>query len=112
MGKLGCPAAAQVQGLMEVFDREWCNMYIWTQNGSGLFHIKRDRSYWDACFDVLAQFWWQHVVPAKHALQAGDMESALSYRWGSSPEHVVLGNTTVYRCLTILAPRLPPCHFD
>ena len=84
-GRLSCPAAPQVQGLMEVFDREWCNMYIWTRNGSGLFHVKRDRSYWDACFDVLAQFWWQHVVPAKHALQAGDVEGALSYRWGSLP---------------------------
>ena len=102
-GRLSCPAAVQVQGLMEVFDREWCNMYIWTQNGSGLFHVKRDRSYWDACFDVLAQFWWQHVVPAKHALQAGDMESAWSYRWGPLPHFCYVGQCGGFLLLQMLA---------
>lgn len=31
----------QVQGLMEVFDRSWCNLYVWTPaGGSGLYHIQ------------------------------------------------------------------------
>ncbi len=29
----------QVQGLMEIFQREWCNIYLWTVNGSAMFHI-------------------------------------------------------------------------
>ena len=33
----------QVQGLMEIFQREWCNIYLWTVNGSAMFHIPRDR---------------------------------------------------------------------
>ncbi len=93
---------------MEVFDREWCNMFIWTQNGSGLFHVKRDRSYWDACFDVLAQFWWQHVVPAKHALQAGDMESALSYRWVSLPQMCCVRQHSSIVLLHIVAQNCAP----
>lgn len=50
--------AMQVQGLMDIFDREWCNLYIWTpKGGSGLYHIPRDRRYWADCFVVLADFW-------------------------------------------------------
>ena len=63
---------AQVQGLMEVFDREWCNVFVWTPNGAALYHVPRDAGYWRACFDVLAEFWWAHVVPAKHALAASN----------------------------------------
>lgn len=58
----------QIQGLMDVFDREWCALYIWTPNhGSSSFVIDRDREYWGACFDVLAEFWWAHTVPARQA---------------------------------------------
>eukprot|EP00889_Picochlorum_renovo_P006072 jgi/Picre1/33102/NNA_008428.t1 len=61
----------QIQGLMDVFDREWCSLYIWTPNhGSSSFVIDRDREYWGACFDVLAEFWWAHTVPARQARDA------------------------------------------
>lgn len=65
----------QIQGLMDVFDREWCALYVWTPNhGSSSFIISRDREYWGACFDVLAEFWWSHAVPARQirSLQNGD----------------------------------------
>ena len=43
---------------MDIFDREWCNLYVWTPaGGSGLYHIPRDRAYWANCFAVLADFW-------------------------------------------------------
>ena len=70
----------QVQGLMEIFGREWCNIFLWTVNGSALFHVKRDRAYWAACFDVLSEFWWAHLVPAKHALASGNRALAEQYR--------------------------------
>lgn len=78
----GCGCALQVQGLMEIFDRDWCNIYSYTVNASSLQHIKRDRDYWHKVYTVLAEFWWGHLIPAKHALAAGDMEAALSYRCG------------------------------
>jgi putative phage-type endonuclease len=69
----------QVQGLMDVFDREWCNLYVWTPaRGAALFHIRRDRAYWSACFAVLAEFWWQHAVPARQAAEAGAGREALA----------------------------------
>lgn len=52
------PLPLQVQGLMDIFDRDWCNLYVWTPSGgSGLYHIPRDREYWAACFAVLSDFW-------------------------------------------------------
>ena len=74
--ELDCP---QVQGLMDVFDRDWCNLFVWTVNGSMLFHIKRDPEYWRLCFQGLAEFWWSHVVPAKHALAGDSPEIANLY---------------------------------
>ena len=66
----------QVQGLMEIFDREWCNAFSYTVNGAAVYHIKRDRRYWADVFEVLADFWWAHLIPAKHALAAGLPEDA------------------------------------
>jgi hypothetical protein len=66
---------------MEVFDRQWCNLYIWTVNGSALFHVPRDRAFWSLCFEVLSEFWWGHLVPAKHAIASGRMDLAETYRW-------------------------------
>ena len=43
----------QMQGLMEIFDREFCNAWIWTPNGAALFRIERDRTYWRKCYQVL-----------------------------------------------------------
>ena len=71
-----CPCWAQVQGLMDIFDRDWCNVFVWTHNGAALYHVARDTAYWRACFDVLAEFWWAHVVPARHALAAGKLDAA------------------------------------
>jgi hypothetical protein len=71
-----------------VFDREWCALYVWTPaRGSSAFVISRDRAYWSACFDVLAEFWWAHTVPARQ-VRAGDApepEGYLQYR--PSEEH-------------------------
>lgn len=62
----------QVQGLMDIFDREWCELYIWTPvHGSATYHINRDRAYWAAAFEMLSQFWWAHVVPARQAREQG-----------------------------------------
>lgn len=77
----------QVQGLMDIFDREWCNMYIWTpEHGSASYYIPRDRRYWAAAFDVLSEFWWAHVVPARQARERGAGVEELE-QWRVSEEH-------------------------
>lgn len=62
----------QMQGLMDIFDREWCCLYVWTRSrGSAAFTVPRDRAYWAAAFEVLGEFWWAHTVPARQARDAG-----------------------------------------
>eukprot|EP00250_Pteridium_aquilinum_P006558 c16446_g1_i1 orf=99-1007(+) len=60
----------QVQGLMEIMDRDWLDLFVWTMNGSALFRVERDPDYWQLIFDVLNDFWWGSVVPAKKSLAA------------------------------------------
>lgn len=63
----------QVQGLMEIFKLEWCNLYCWTYQGSAVWHIRRDERYWGMCWQVLADYWWQHCMPA--SLKSREMEA-------------------------------------
>ncbi|KAK8966881.1 hypothetical protein KSP40_PGU015403 [Platanthera guangdongensis] len=37
---------SQVQGQMEIMDRDWVDLYCWMPNGSVLFRVFRDREYW------------------------------------------------------------------
>lgn len=55
----------QAQGLMEILDRDWMDMYVWTVKGSSLFRLYRDPEYWDALKIALSDFWWKHVHPAR-----------------------------------------------
>lgn len=57
---------------MEIFDREWANLYAWTiAGGSALYHVKRDRRYWADCYQALSEFWWCNIIPAKQVQAAG-----------------------------------------
>lgn len=62
---------AQVQGLLDIFQRDWCNLFVWTPSAAALFHMPRDARYWALCFEVLAEFWWEHVVPARQEMEQG-----------------------------------------
>lgn len=55
----------QAQGLMEILDRDWMDMYVWTVNGSSLFRLHRNVEYWNILKIALSDFWWKHVQPAK-----------------------------------------------
>ncbi|KAL0462732.1 UNVERIFIED_CONTAM: hypothetical protein Slati_0160800 [Sesamum latifolium] len=50
---------------MEILDRDWMDMYVWTVNGSSLFRLHRDVEYWNILKTALSDFWWKHVQPAK-----------------------------------------------
>jgi len=68
----------QLQGLMDIFNREWCSLYIWTQmHGSASFQVERNEEYWAAAFEILAEYWWAHVVPARQARDAGAMREEI-----------------------------------
>ncbi|KAL1220044.1 hypothetical protein V5N11_017653 [Cardamine amara subsp. amara] len=55
----------QLQGLMEIVDRDWLDLYCWTRNGSSLFRVWRDTEFWDDMKPALVDFWEKHVLPAR-----------------------------------------------
>uniref|UniRef100_A0A5B7AAT3 YqaJ viral recombinase domain-containing protein n=1 Tax=Davidia involucrata TaxID=16924 RepID=A0A5B7AAT3_DAVIN len=70
----------QVQGQMEIMDRDWVDLYCWTPNGSTIFRVCRERDYWELMHGILREFWWENVVPAREALLLGMEEEASSYK--------------------------------
>ncbi|KAL3819327.1 hypothetical protein ACJIZ3_005232 [Penstemon smallii] len=69
----------QVQGQMEIMNRDWVDLYCWTPNGSTIFRVYRDRSYWELIHGILREFWWDNVVPARKALLLGRAAEAKSF---------------------------------
>uniref|UniRef100_A0A7C9EZ66 YqaJ viral recombinase domain-containing protein n=1 Tax=Opuntia streptacantha TaxID=393608 RepID=A0A7C9EZ66_OPUST len=69
----------QIQGQMEIMDREWVDLYCWTPNGSTIFRVRREREYWELIRGILREFWWENVIPAREALLVGGEEAAKLY---------------------------------
>ncbi|EPS68756.1 hypothetical protein M569_06011, partial [Genlisea aurea] len=74
----------QVQGQMEVMNRDWVDLYCWTPNGSTIFRAYRERSYWDLIHGILREFWWENVVPARESLLLGKEDEAKSFKPSST----------------------------
>ncbi|EEF47523.1 uncharacterized protein LOC8278428 isoform X2 [Ricinus communis] len=70
----------QVQGQLEIMNREWADLYCWTPNGSTIFRVYRDRGYWELIQGILQEFWWENVIPAREALLLGKEEEAKAYK--------------------------------
>ncbi|KAL6551264.1 hypothetical protein OROMI_021752 [Orobanche minor] len=70
----------QLQGQMEVMDRDWVDLYCWTPSGSTIFRVCRERSYWELIHGILREFWWENVLPAREALVLEREEEAKSFK--------------------------------
>ncbi|XP_054777238.1 uncharacterized protein LOC129285523 [Prosopis cineraria] len=70
----------QVQGQMEIMDRDWVDLYCWTPNGSTIFRVCREREYWDLIHGILREFWWENVIPAREAVLLGREDEAKIYK--------------------------------
>lgn len=69
MGEIKCPVSqalypsippyylAQVQGLLEVTDRKWCDFICWTPDAMSITRVWRSPAYWDWLHLRLAEFW-------------------------------------------------------
>ncbi|KAJ4960040.1 hypothetical protein NE237_019950 [Protea cynaroides] len=75
----------QVQGQMEIMDREWVDVYCWTLNGSTIFRVCRDHEYWELIHGILWEFWWENIVPAREAFLLGKEEDVKAYK--PAPTH-------------------------
>ncbi|CAI5473832.1 unnamed protein product [Closterium sp. Yama58-4] len=81
----------QIQGLLEIFDRDWLDFFVWTKmGGSALFRVERDKKYWELLFMALEEFWWVHLVPAKEALREGQKEEEVRRRFYPAQAHVLM----------------------
>jgi putative phage-type endonuclease len=96
----------QAQGLLEIFDRDWMDFYVWCLNGSAVFRIHRDPEYWTLIFRVMSEYWWGNVVPAKHLLMDGkELETIKGLRPAAS--HPLTDTVvTKSRLLAAQAPRV------
>jgi putative phage-type endonuclease len=68
-GEIKCPASqelypeippyymAQVQGLMEITDRDWWDFVCWTPKAMSITRVMRNHDYWDWLHIRLADFW-------------------------------------------------------
>ncbi|KAH7287437.1 hypothetical protein KP509_32G056200 [Ceratopteris richardii] len=93
----------QAQGLMEIFDRNWMDFYVWTVNGSSIYRIDRNPDLWELMLTALNDFWWGHVVPARRLLSK-DVNAEVR-RFKPGPHHP-LYLTIANRCKK-LADRAP-----
>ncbi|KAJ4751872.1 hypothetical protein LUZ62_086277 [Rhynchospora pubera] len=75
----------QVQGQMEIMNRDWVDLFCWTPNGSSIFRVNRDRAYWELIHRILHDFWWGHVVPAREAVLLGKVEAVKAFE--PQPKH-------------------------
>lgn len=69
MGEIKCPHSqqiypeippyymAQMQGLMEIADRSWCDFIVWTPERLSIRRVFRSAEYWDWLHLRLASFW-------------------------------------------------------
>eukprot|EP00879_Flechtneria_rotunda_P028508 GHRR01030631.1.p1 GENE.GHRR01030631.1~~GHRR01030631.1.p1 ORF type:complete len:174 (+),score=47.52 GHRR01030631.1:694-1215(+) len=82
----------QVQLLCEVLDREWAVLYYWSQDlGSHMTLIHRDREYFALLWQAMADFWWQHFVPAKLHLQLHPADETGIKRFEPPKQHPYKG---------------------
>ncbi|CAI5476500.1 unnamed protein product [Closterium sp. Yama58-4] len=81
----------QIQGLLEIFDRDWLDFFVWTKRGgSALWRVERDEKYWGLLFTALEEFWWVHVVPAREALREGQKDDEVRERFYPGQAHVLM----------------------
>lgn len=69
MGEVKCPMSqklygdippyymAQMQGLLEITDRAWCDFIVWTPEVMSVQRVHRDAKYWQWLYEKLAEFW-------------------------------------------------------
>lgn len=53
----------QVQGLLEITNREWCDFFIYTNRGNHLERINRNRGFWKNAFLKLKSFYYFFMIP-------------------------------------------------
>ncbi len=48
---------AQIQGQLQITEKEWCDFVSWTPDDLTIFHVLRNQEYWDKAVTLLNDFW-------------------------------------------------------
>lgn len=48
---------AQIQGQLEIIDKDWCDFAVWTPYEFSVRRIERSKEYWEWMFPLLEEFW-------------------------------------------------------
>lgn len=54
----------QIQGILEVTDRKWCDLVIYTFLGLRITRVLRKKAFWNAMLKKLKEFYLYHMLPA------------------------------------------------
>lgn len=53
----------QIQGVMAITKRKWCDFVVWTPKGISIERIKADSSFWERIVPKLDAFWNTAILP-------------------------------------------------
>ncbi len=90
----------QMNGLMEIYDREWCDYVCWTPSETTIYRVFRDRELWDYLYDRYELVWaamkagcskMPNVSKGEKAdvlerIDASDLNTRYDYWLGVTPE--------------------------
>ena len=78
----------QALGLLHVFDRQFCDFFVYTQrSGCTLYHLPFDAPTWRPMRDALRQVWFENVLPARALLAREGPGAAEEARRAHAPRH-------------------------
>lgn len=72
----------QIQGILEITNREWCDLIIYTSKGIRIVNIKRSRSFWSRMLQRLTEFYYFEFIP--YHLFPNRPLSAVEKKWTTS----------------------------
>lgn len=56
---------AQVQGQLEIMNRDWCDFVSWNPEAINIIRVEKDPLYIEQMLDVLHNFWFEYVIADK-----------------------------------------------
>nr|CAH7732897.1 unnamed protein product [Callosobruchus chinensis] len=82
----------QIQGILEVTDRTWCDLIIYTFKGIKVIRVNRNKKFWDMIIKKLRVFYLFHFLPS---ILGYDKLSSSQRKWITSEEIHFMSNGLV-----------------
>lgn len=83
----------QIQGILEITNRTWCDLVIYTYKGIKIVRVYRNPTFWDVMLKKLRNFFYFHMLP--EAVAPGNNFSPNEKKWTTSTPLKYLDNGLV-----------------